>query len=304
MAVSDVIESVAAELMACVVVIDGADLGSKHVIEKRKTTIGSASTNDIHVKQEPASKTFVVLTLGPRGVDLKNAGSGIGIWVDDEPVDGVIRLRDGNLIRVGRTIFKYLTNERSQEDGYHEAMYRLLTTDELTQVFNRSYVTDALEREIPWARRTQQPLSLVMLDVDHLKRCNDTFGQRAGDHVLREVTRLVRERSREGDVVGRYRDDELAILLPGLDVQGAIGFAEATREAIERHRIEHEGRHVAITVSAGVVELELHIATGDALVDVADERLRRAKESGRNRVVSSNDGGTAAAEGGRTTETT
>jgi diguanylate cyclase (GGDEF)-like protein len=229
------------------------------------------------------SRTHATITADDTGVKIRDNESTNGTYVNDHKIHEAY-LKDGDLIKVGRSIFKFLTGDNI-ESSYHEEIYRLSTVDGLTQIFNKRYFTDTLERELSRARRYDRPLALMMFDIDHFKRCNDTFGHRAGDHVLRQVAELVRDRSRKVDVVARYGGEEFAVILPEIDLHGAAKFAETIREMVEQTRFVFEGRHIPLTVSVGVAELEPHIANADDLIQTADGRLYRAKQSGRNRVV-------------------
>ena len=271
---------------AMLVVIYGDELGRQHVLAERETTIGSAPASDLRISRETVSPRHAVITSGDDGWRIEDAGSSGGTWVNDRKVEGPTPLADGDLVRLGRVILKLLTGG-NREGSYHEEMYRRATTDEVTGASTKQHVADTLDRELSRARRHQRRLSLVILGIDHLERCNDTFGHRAGDHVLRRVTELVRGQVRKLDVIGRWHDDELAIVLPDLELQGAAELAEAVRAAIEQHRFEHEAQRIEVTVSLGVAEHEARHADGNALIDVAEARLHRAKQLGRNRVVSS-----------------
>jgi diguanylate cyclase (GGDEF)-like protein len=268
---------------ACIVVIYGAELGRKYNIEGREMTIGRATVNDICVSQDSVSRTHATITADDSGVKIKDNESTNGTYVNDHKIHEAY-LKDGDLIKVGRSIFKFLTGDNI-ESSYHEEIYRLSTVDGLTQIFNKRYFTDTLERELSRARRYDRPLALMMFDIDHFKRCNDTFGHRAGDHVLRQVAELVRDRARKVDVVARYGGEEFAVILPEIDLHGAAKFGETIREMVEETRFVFEGRHIPLTISVGVAEIEPHIANADDLIQTADARLYKAKQSGRNRVV-------------------
>jgi diguanylate cyclase (GGDEF)-like protein len=280
---------------AVLVVIHGEELGRRHVLDAPETTIGSAPTSDIRVSHETVSPSHAVIVSDDQGRRIEDAGSGNGTWVNDRKLDGPTPLADGDIVKVGRVILKFLTGE-NREGSYHEEMYRRSTRDDLTTAFTKQHLVDTLERELSRARRHGRRLSLVMLGIDGLKRCNDTYGHRAGDQVLRRTTELVREHARKLDVVGRWHGDELVIVLPDLELKGAVELAEAIREGIERHRFEYEGREIDVTVSVGVAELEAGVADADALIDVVAGRLRRAKQLGRNRVVAEGKRDAAAAE--------
>lgn len=268
---------------ACLVVIYGAELGRKYHIDGREMTIGRGTLNDICVSQDSVSRTHATLRVEDHGVKLRDNESTNGTYVNDHKIHEAW-LKDGDLIKIGRAIFKFLSGD-NVESLYHEEIYRLSTVDGLTQIFNKRYFLETLERELSRARRYDRPLALVMFDIDHFKQCNDTYGHRAGDFVLREVAEVVRERARKVDVLARYGGEEFAMILPEIDIRGATQFAEKIRQMIAESKFMFEGRHIPVTISIGVAELTPDIATFDDLIKRADARLYKAKQSGRNRVV-------------------
>jgi diguanylate cyclase (GGDEF)-like protein len=268
---------------ACLVVIYGAELGRKYHIDGREMTIGRGTLNDICVSQDSVSRTHATLRVEDHGVKIRDNESTNGTYVNDHKVHEAW-LKDGDLIKIGRAIFKFLSGDNI-ESLYHEEIYRLSTVDGLTQIFNKRYFIETLERELSRARRYDRPLALVMFDIDHFKQCNDTFGHRAGDFVLREVADVVRERARKVDVLARYGGEEFAMILPEIDIRGATAFAEKIRSMIGESKFMFEGRHIPVTISIGVAELTPDVATYDDLIKRADARLYKAKQTGRNRVV-------------------
>ena len=159
----------------------------------------------------------------------------------------------------------------------YEHAERLATTDGLTGLLNRRTFNSELEKRVREAQRYRRPLSLLLLDIDHFKKVNDTHGHPAGDAVLRGVAQVAAKQARETDIVARYGGEEMALILPETDAEGAARIAERIRQAVAASK--HEG--LQVTVSIGV-------ATGfDDLVEHADKALYRAKQSGRNRVESS-----------------
>jgi diguanylate cyclase (GGDEF)-like protein len=161
------------------------------------------------------------------------------------------------------------------------ALSQMASTDELTQLANRRRFTEALRRELGRARRTGLPLSLVLVDVDHLKKVNDTFGHPAGDAAIRHVAAALREGRRDTDVVARFGGEEFALLLPGTDHVGAIKAAERVRVRLSTTLVDTVGQ---VTASMGVATWPQDGATEERLVWVSDQRLYAAKEGGRNRV--------------------
>ncbi len=272
---------------ACIVVIYGAELGRKYAIENREMTIGRATVNDICVSQDSVSRTHATILVDEHGVKIRDNVSTNGTYVNDHKIHEVY-LKDGDLIKVGRSIFKFLTGDNI-ESSYHEEIYRLSTVDGLTQIFNKRYFVETLERELSRARRYDRPLALMMFDIDHFKRCNDTYGHRAGDHVLRHMADLVRQRSRKVDVIARYGGEEFAVVLPEIDLAGAAQFGESLRRMVEEEEFVFEGRRILLAISVGVADLEPGVANADDLIKKADARLYRAKQGGRNRVVAAED---------------
>jgi diguanylate cyclase (GGDEF)-like protein len=161
------------------------------------------------------------------------------------------------------------------------ALSQMASTDELTQLANRRRFTEALRRELGRARRTGLPLSLILVDVDHLKKVNDTFGHPSGDAAIRHVAGALKEGRRDTDVVARFGGEEFALLLPGTDHLGATKAAERVRVRLSTTLLDAVGQ---VTASMGVATWPQDGATEERLVWVADQRLYAAKEGGRNRV--------------------
>ncbi|MBF0400931.1 MAG: diguanylate cyclase [Magnetococcales bacterium] len=158
--------------------------------------------------------------------------------------------------------------------------------DVLTGLFNRRYLDETLPREISRSTRLQQPLAVAMLDVDHFKRFNDTFGHEAGDRVLREVATLLKSRLRKSDLACRYGGEELTVVMPSLDIHAARERMESIRQGIKEISIEHNGVALGqVTISIGVAALPQHGSSGEELLQKADKALYTAKQAGRDRVI-------------------
>jgi len=269
---------------ACLVVIYGAELGRKYHIDGREMTIGRGTLNDICVSQDSVSRTHAMLRVEDAGIKIRDNESTNGTYVNDHKIHEAW-LKDGDLIKIGRAIFKFLSGDNI-ESLYHEEIYRLSTVDGLTQIFNKRYFLETLGRELSRARRYDRPLALVMFDIDYFKQCNDTYGHRAGDFVLREISDVVRERARKVDVLARYGGEEFALILPEIELKGAALFAEKIRTMLAESKFNFEGKAIPVTISVGVAELTPDVATYDDLIKRADARLYKAKQTGRNKVIS------------------
>jgi len=159
--------------------------------------------------------------------------------------------------------------------------------DPLTGLHNRRFLEDSLVRELARAKRKTQPLSIILLDIDHFKRINDTFGHGAGDMVLRRLGLVLQAYVRESDIACRVGGEEFSLLLPEGPLQIATQRAEDIRKAVNELTLKHEEQDLgAVTVSLGVATFPDHGTTADALIRAADKVLYDAKHKGRNRVVS------------------
>ncbi len=268
---------------ACIVVIYGPELGKRLQLGTAPFTIGRSSRSDLFLDQESVSRNHARISFDGTQYWVADLGSTNGTFVNDEPAREK-RLRDGDQVRVGRSILKFMTGE-NVEMHYHEEIYRLMTVDALTQVFNRRYFNEALEREFNRSARYDRALSLILFDIDHFKRCNDTYGHLAGDNLLRQLGSSVKPRLRREDIFARTGGEEFGILLPEIDLEGARVTAEKVRKIVEITPLTYEGDVVPCTVSLGVAERTAEDATPEALYKRADERLYEAKQGGRNRVA-------------------
>jgi diguanylate cyclase (GGDEF)-like protein len=207
-------------------------------------------------------------------------------------VSGVVSVarRDRPFTVAERELFHYLAEQAAvsiENVGLHETVERQAVTDELTGLFNRRRFQEAMATEVERSKRFGQPVGLVLLDLDDFKTVNDTYGHQQGDLVLREVARVLRETSREIDEPARYGGEELAVVLPGTDLEGAYNLAERVRSGIEELALPLlDGDGVLrVTASFGVATLPGSADDMRDLVAAADEALYRAKRAGKNRTV-------------------
>ncbi|HWX39066.1 MAG TPA: diguanylate cyclase, partial [Candidatus Sulfotelmatobacter sp.] len=158
--------------------------------------------------------------------------------------------------------------------------------DPLTGLYNRRYLEESLNRELQRSRRAGRNLSLVMLDLDHFKHFNDTFGHQVGDILLKEVAGVIKGRVRAGDLACRYGGEEFSLIIAEVDTRGAHKCVESIREAIKHLSLHHHGQTLGtITVSAGIAAFPAHADTSEDLIRAADEALYRAKQAGRDCIV-------------------
>jgi diguanylate cyclase (GGDEF)-like protein len=166
------------------------------------------------------------------------------------------------------------------------AATRMATLDPLTGAFNRHTFYETAERELSMARRSGQPLSLVMIDIDHFRTVNERHGQVVGDGAVKALADVIRAQLRKEDMLVRFGGEEFCVMLPQSTGPGAVVVAGRIREAVALYPLKVEGREIPITVSVGVAaRLDEGPESLDDLLDRADQALRLAKQRGRNRVV-------------------
>ncbi len=184
-------------------------------------------------------------------------------------------------VRVG--IGKRILTLHEELVATKEALRVQAMRDALTGTYNRGETLRRLEEETERTRRERKPLSLIMMDIDHFKKINDTHGHLVGDAVLKETVRRVQSVVRSYDVVGRFGGEEFLVILPNADGEIAVRVAERIRAAVASRPVIDGAVSVTVTLSAGVATAEA-VQAVDALIQSADEALYQAKRTGRNRV--------------------
>ncbi len=261
----------------------GANLGRRFRLSKDEHFVGRLDELDVSLQEDAVSRRHARLYRDSRGWSVEDLGSTNGSWVNDQRVERR-ELHDGDMLRFGSAILKYLSGD-NVEAAYHEEIYRMSILDGLTGVHNKRYFLEFLEREIARSLRYQTPLSLVMFDIDHFKRINDTHGHLAGDAVLRELGRRLKPRVRREDLLARYGGEEFACVLASTPSASAVRFAEDMRTIVGRQPFAHEAIVIPVTISLGVAELDPSRKSPEELIGAADQNLYAAKRTGRDRVV-------------------
>lgn len=203
----------------------------------------------------------------------------------------------------GRIILAYDITDRKKLEGELKTANQALQTqleenerlrfqlqeqairDPLTGVFNRRYFAEALDNETARAVRENSPFSIIILDVDHFKRINDSHGHKCGDYVLQALAKYLTQNTRRSDIVCRFGGEEFVILMPDASADSAQERAELFRKEFEARVNLCEGNSIQVTFSAGVASFPAHAGSGESLLGCADQALYRSKAAGRNRVT-------------------
>lgn len=274
--------SLAATAPACLLQIYGSELGKRVELARGAVVIGRDETCELGAHEATVSRRHARVFASDGAVLLEDLGSTNGTFVNEEEIRGPRELRNGDAVRCGGAVFKFIAGG-DLEALYHEEIHRLAITDGLTQVANRRCLLEFLDREVARASRHGRPLALAMLDVDRFKGVNDRYGHLAGDRVLKGIADVLRARVRREELLARYGGEEFVLVLPETTLENGRLFCERLRGIVEAERFEFDGEPIRVTLSVGVAALAGG-ESSEALVRRADALLYRAKDLGRNRV--------------------
>lgn len=266
----------------CLVVLYGGSIGKKYDLTPGVTTLGRDPLATIVLDADSVSRSHARIEVVANDTCVVDLGSTNGTFVNDVQVDRQA-LRSGDLVKVGDIIFKFLAGH-NVESAYHEEIYRMTIRDGLTSIANVRYLNEFLEREFARSRRHGRELAVILFDIDHFKRINDSLGHLTGDYVLREMARIVDSRVRRDELFARYGGEEFCLVLPETTPEGSLGYAEIVRKVVEGHRFLFDGATIPVTISLGVAVFTPEMTRPVDIIRAADAALYRAKNNGRNRV--------------------
>lgn len=270
----------------------GNPIGEVIPLPHQGLRIGRTADNDLSLPEPEVSRRHAILELvaqedGSASILLHDQGSTNGTYVNGRRVEpnSTQRLENGDVIRVGPHAFKAKRLDEL-ERHYHQAVLAQTTVDALTGVSNRATVLTYLEKHFDLARRHGRPLSVLLCDLDHFKRINDTYGHAAGDRVLQVFGGLVMGRLRGSDQVGRIGGEEFLVVLPETQSGEAFTVADNLRAALCAEPVLiHGSAPIMVSCSLGVAQVNENDPDAGSLLARADAALYRAKAEGRNRAV-------------------
>jgi diguanylate cyclase (GGDEF)-like protein len=270
---------------AYLVVLAGASVGEMYKIESEETIIGRGQRAHIRLFDDGISREHARVSVEGSRIMLSDLGSTNGTYCNGLKVDKK-ELADGDKILVGSTTILKFTYHDNLDEIFQKQMYESALRDGLTKAFNKKYFTDRLESEYTFSLRHATPLALVLFDIDHFKKVNDTYGHQAGDHVLSEISVLLTGALRAEDVFARYGGEEFGVICRGSDAAQALVVGERMRKAVEAHKFVYDGSNIPVTISVGVAVLpDETVKDANDLVSHADQALYKSKHGGRNRVT-------------------
>ncbi len=283
--VSDLL-SQAKKTSACLIVVSGkTSVGKMFKLDRQEMTIGRSNDADIMLDDEGVSRRHAKVVIRADGsIQLVDLNSTNGTFNNGDKID-VSSLHDGDKIQIGSATILKFSYQDSFDEALQKNLYESATRDGLTHIYNKKYFVDTLKKEFAYCLRHRVPLSLLMMDIDHFKRINDTYGHQAGDYALSRLSGRVNDAIRAEDVFARYGGEEFVVLLREAPEDKAFILAERLRRLIETTDFTFNGQQIKVTVSIGVATLQdSDYPDTDAFVASADKHLYRAKQAGRNRV--------------------
>jgi len=281
-----VVKPKAGEVEAALVLIypAGPDMGKRWPLGGDEIVVGRGSDCDVQIDRDSVSRRHARMFRENGQWYVEDLGSTNGSYINDLPIQRS-PMRDNDFVKIGSAIFKFLSGS-AIEQSYFEEIYKMTIVDALTGAHNKRFFLEFLEREMARCQRYGRPLSLLMFDIDHFKKINDTHGHLTGDYVLKEMSKRLLCRIRKEELLARYGGEEFAATLPETDHAGAMKFAEQIRQIVAGEPFEYEGDRFTVTVSIGLSTLSGEDEMEpSAFIKLADENLYRAKRNGRNCVV-------------------
>ena len=270
---------------AYLIVLAGSAVGEMFKIERDRTIIGRGGKATIRLIDDGISREHAEVAIEGGEVVLRDLGSTNGTFCNGVKVEAR-KLADGDKILVGSTTILKFTYHDNLDEAFQRQMYESSLRDGLTKAFNKKYFTDRLESEFTYALRHGMPLALLLFDIDHFKKVNDTFGHPAGDMVLTELAALMMISLRTEDIFARYGGEEFAVIGRGTDGQQGQIIAERLRRAVQGRSFKYQDKVIPVTISIGVSGLpNPGISDSAALIEAADAALYKSKQDGRNRVT-------------------
>jgi diguanylate cyclase (GGDEF)-like protein len=260
--------------------LSGSEMGRSIELGHEAVEIGRSGKCTLVVKDNGVSRCHARIKRIFGLYFVSDLGSVNGTFVNGQRVS-MAQLSDGDQIRVGDSVLKFVANHHEAEYSRHA--FTLATSDPLTGAHNKRHFDEILANETHRAALQGTALCLILLDIDDFKRVNDVFGHPAGDWVLAHVAETIREQLDPEGLFCRVGGEEFAIIAPNTERKDALAASERVRAAIERASFDYEGRRLSVTVSLGVAELA-PMEGKDQLYQRADEKLYASKTGGRNRV--------------------
>lgn len=271
-------------LLICV---QGLEVGKPVALGAETFVIGRTPNNGLVLAHSQVSRKHAQVDWVNGHHTIEDLGSANGTFIGGIRVTTRTRLNAGDIVQFGSTFAFRYSILGDTEKSLLEQLYQTSVLDALTGAYNREYFNTVLATEVKQSTTSTSPLSLLILDIDHFKKVNDTYGHPTGDAVLVELVNRIRLRLRPSDVLCRYGGEEFAVILRATGLDDATALAERFRQAVRKQKFAHNNHCFPVTLSIGCASLTCcgNNPSEEALINLADRRLYAAKHDGRDRVV-------------------
>jgi diguanylate cyclase (GGDEF)-like protein len=276
-------EAIATKNSAYLTITQGESQGRRLKLGDVPVTMGRSADCDLRLLNRAISRLHCRVWRDNSGFWVRDLNSTNKTYLNDRPVVEA-RLKDGDFITVGGIVVQF-TQEKDVDHAAQSEFFDLVTNDQLTGLSQRRVFEQSLEQEIARSTRRNRVFVLAIVDVDELSRINREWSNAAGDDVLKQVAKALKAGLREEDLVCRFGGDEFAALLPETDVEEAEKLLNSIRSAIANVEFFIQGQSRSASVSIGAVLWKPEWKTAASVVARAEEKLKAAKEGGRNRIV-------------------
>lgn len=264
------------------IMLEGDLPGQVFRVKTGRQIIGRRPECDIRIRERAVSGIHAEVIRVRDVVTINDLASTNGTLVNGLRIRNPVSLVQGNLLKIGNCVFKYVDSLLEVE--FTEALHARGTTDQLTGACNKSYLVARLSFILDTASESR-PVGVIAFDFDNFKQVNDQYGHAAGDHVLREISAIISEHFvRRTDLFARMGGEEFVIILPETTLEGAVEVAERLRGTLEECVFRYDGFEITLTSSFGVCCATSSVEAPEFLLLRADELLYRSKRDGRNRV--------------------
>ena len=276
-------EAIATKNSAYLTVTQGESQGRRLKLGDVPVTMGRSADCDFRLLNRAISRLHCRVWRDNSGFWVRDLNSTNKTYLNDRPVVEA-RLKDGDFITVGGTVVQF-TQEKDVDHAAQNEFFDLVTHDQLTGLSQRRVFEQSLEQEIARSTRRNREFVLAIVDVDELSKINREWGKVAGDDVLKQVAKALKAGLREEDLVCRFGGEEFAALLPETGIDEAEKLLNSVRSAIANVEFFIQGQSRSASVSIGAVLWNPTYKTGASLIDRTEEKLKAAKDGGRNRIA-------------------
>ncbi len=267
------------------IVLSGGAIGMMYKLRgDGSMVIGRGLGADVRLEDEGVSRQHSKVTaVGNGDLVLEDLGSSNGTYVNGNRIQ-THTLKDSDKIQVGSISILKFSYQDDLERTFQEQLFDRGLKDGTTGVYNKQYLLDRIDSDYSHAQRHRTNLSLLMFDIDHFKKINDTYGHPAADSVLKDLALIVRRTLRTSDVFARYGGDEFVVLMREIDDAGTLVLAKRICKLIKKHKFVFESMQISCTISLGIASLSDKVSNASELIQLADKYLYKAKQAGRNRI--------------------